>query len=390
MTQWRSQFPGPGALSGNVTEYGSLGASSAGTATEAANQIKLYIAYTLSNLRIKVTTNTGTNQVGLRDDGSGSISQLISVTATGWLEDVTGSDTPAANSLVCVAFSSTAHGNALTVKNGLLTYEHSSSNAPLLIAGHNVSSFSTSMFFSVGTRSSTEDETRLNLFRPSVCTNLRTYLTTAGASGLTVSVGINGASSSNVTVSPTATGAFEDTTGSESYSANDDYNIRAIRTSNSWLINVLQAQLDTQTGLIAEVTAGDTATTRLYAAFYGVADAALTADDNYTARMGSITAANLQCYCTAAGTGTRDVTLRVASANSTNLTCSITGTGYFEDVSGSDSVGDTDHLGWSLASTGTAITIVRVAVEAPWVTDVVPPARPVNNLMQAVNRAGSF
>ena len=356
--------------------------------TEALKQVKTYTAYTFSALRANVSAINGTATVALRDDGVTSANQSLSVTTTGWQEDVTGTETPAADSLCnYTVIGGGSHANTITVKYLLITYEHASTNAPIVglnLAGafSNISQFAP---LCPGFLTGTEPDTRTELFRPLAVSSLRIYLSDSGASGQTVAIGKNGVSSTNVSITPTSSGAWEDITGSESFASGDDGNFRYIITANGLTTQNCQVQLDTETGIVGEGLTGSasSATTREYEGFGGDLENSSSADDNHTLRIGAVTVANLQCKCSTAGSGTRDVTVRVASANSTNLTISITGTGYFEDVSGSDSVGDTDHLGWSLASTGTAVEIRKVALEVPWVATAAafePRGRPYGNV----------
>ena len=386
VAKWRLQAGQSTASAGqNESRYIPFFTAWGTSTTEAQVQRKFYTAYTVSALRANVTAIAGTGTVAFRDDGVSSSNQSLSVTTTGWQEDVTGTDTTAADSLCnWVIIGGGSHGNSISVNYVLMTYEHASINSPL-VGGSDTATQSTDLFYAVtnGDGDGAEAAAKTRLFRSVAASSLRAYLTTASASGLTVAIGKNGVSSTNVSVTPSSTGAIEDTTGTESFASGDDANLRAIRTANSWVIAALQAQLDTEAGIMgAHSETGYGATTREYEHFGGIASNSTTADDNRTVRSGAITVANWQCYLSTNGSGTRDATVRVVSTDSTNLTISLTATGHYEDVTGSESVGDTDHLGWSLAA-GTTIVIRQVALEAPWVATAAafePRGRPYGNV----------
>src|SRR3990172_6966537 len=133
MTQWRWGARCNVALIQGATSYLFFIESNYGGASETLVQTKFYVAYTISALRILVTANGGTSTVAFRDDGVTSSNQVLSITTTGWLEDVTGTDTPAANSLCnIIAKTGGSHGNNMTLAGGMLTYEHASTMAPLM------------------------------------------------------------------------------------------------------------------------------------------------------------------------------------------------------------------------------------------------------------------
>lgn len=371
MTQWRLGCAGSLDVTQGTTMYGSIlpGAVIARTTeTSAGVQAKFYIAYTCTDLRAKVTQNTGTSTLTLRDDAADT-TVAVSLSATGWAEDLTDSATPASGSLVDVSLVQTSnmHDDLCFVSVVMLTIEHASSKTPLW-GGRHPGTFSLNTFAPLAGQSTAASATRANveteMQRAVAFSSIRVNAT--GITGTwTVAPMKNGTASSNVAVTVTASGAAEDVTGSESFAVGDkacfSFNEDVGGTYSEGLVQI-NGDSDTQ---LVNTPNTPLITTRAYSPFNGTGWTT-TAEDQFLSRIGSVTAANFQTVCVTAGSGTRDAGLRVASTNSTNLTVSITATGYFEDLTGSDTVADGDSLQATAVSTGGSIELTHASVEIPW------------------------
>lgn len=335
--------------------------------TETEVQCKFYTAFTCTDLRVEFTVLIDTNAtVTLRDDEADT-TVSVAVTATGWTEDLTDSATVAANSLMCYEIASDGmHGDDITIEDVLLTIEHASITAPIWGSGIEQVGTSTSYRQFISTTSFvTESDSRITFQRATALSNLR--INTVSILDEPVDYDVapfkNGTISSNVIVNILGTGVVEDTTGSESYTSGNTGDMGKVQTTGRISLDVTQIDADTAESWMQTRSGG--ATTRAYIPF-SVSATSTSTNDNYPMRIGSVSAGSLATEIQTAGTGTRDVTLRVGTTNSTNLTINVTGTGYFEDTTGSESVADDDSMTITHASTGGSHTFRYAAVECPW------------------------
>lgn len=352
-----------------ATLYGSyLGGRT--NATESQTQHKLYVAYTISDIRAFLIEETGGTavQYSFRDDGvtSSNLTVTLSVDST-WYEDTTGSDTPAADSLCNAIFVHTGggHGDTFTVGTIMATYEHASTMAPLFAGLMQDFAVQYTALATAGVQqdAATETSARTKIYRALTLSNFFVNVYTFSSGSVDFAVRKSGANSTNLALTASAAGQVEDTTGSESYVSGDTsgFTMSAGSGTNGGLVHV---QGDTAEAIwgAADFT---NITTRAYSDCFGEF-VSTTANDNFLARIGTVSAGNLRTYVETAGSGTRDVTLRINTTNSTNLTISVTATGEAEDVTGSDSVADGDSVVLTAASTGTAIHTGITHVELPW------------------------
>lgn len=369
MPQWRAQSSPIAIAASGASEYYSIWGDR-DSATEADTQMKAYTGFTFSDLRVQCTNlNGGNSSSTFRDDGVSSTNIVISISSAAWFEDVTGSDAVAADSLVNILLEELngMHDNTVTVRDSLITFEHASTNAIMLGGSHVQISATQYMALANSDDDLTEANVKLRIKRATSLSNLRLQVSSVTGTW-TINIRNNGVSSTNLTIgSITASGGNEDVTGSEAFSAEDDANFNIIEDFSGILSEPLwQIDIDTSdswwgAGLQNNIT------TRVYKPF-SMKGGNNTADDNYTAHIGSVTAGNLQTFVTTGGSGTRDMKLRVASTDSTNLNISITGTGLFEDTTGSEAVADTENVTASMASTSAVVRVSRIAVELPFST----------------------
>ena len=373
MTEWR--FWADRSVSvddGNLTYLPLVGGDNNpnSSATEAETQLKSYVAYTFSDLRVRLSTHSGPGVTfALRDDGSSSSTLTVSLTGTTWIDDLTGSDTVVANSLMNWIADQSAgmHGDTFTVDDSAVTYAHASTKAPIFafIHGNSLPADRWGVFGTSGTWRTNEIEARTHFYRAQALSNLHVYVSAVSSITADIAISKNGTKSTTVVVAITGTGEFEDATGSESYTDSDDGSFYFDIASGSATLQVTQVQADSDESIAGYGNSTGSPTTRQ---FYSPSGESIgtTAKDEYDMYIGSVTAANLQCYISSAGSGTRDVTLRIGATDSTTVTINITGTGHFEDITGTETLVDADSLTFSMASTGTGASGRFIAVEVPW------------------------
>lgn len=365
MTQWRAQGQPDITRTDGADGFFNIFGKDFDSNTESETQLKAYTNFTFSDLRINVVTLVDTTYtVDFRDDGVSSSNVSINPTSVAWIEDIVGSETVAADSLVNIKLEGGGmHGDDCTVDDVLITFEHASTDAPMQGAGNGTQT-SLDNFYSInntGDGGTIEAGAQLRFKRSQTVSNLRIVDNVGGTA--TFAVRVNGVTSTNLTVSLSGAQAYEDITGSDAFAADDDG--AYIVDFGSGSVRPVTYQLDIATAEMWWGTDGHSATTREYKPFTGKAGNT-TADDNWFARIGSSTAANLQTFVDNAGSGTRDVTLRIGSTDSTNLTILVTSTGLFEDVTGSEAIADGDNVVTSVASTGLAVQLRRIAIELPF------------------------
>ena len=329
--------------------------------------IKIYNAYICTDLRVHMTQlDGGTGGVILLRDDGGDTTVAVTVTSTGWFEDLTDSATPAANSKINYEYDGAGmHDDQDLGDEVLMTIDHAS-DLPFMGGGGGATQSNNwftplplnTLNFDIG--SSTN---KVQFPRSTILSNL--FVVASSVSGTwDVGIGKNTAQPDSVEVRFTSSGELEDLTGSETYSDTDDASFRALQ-AVAGSINVSMWKVDADT---AETFLGtqpwSDVTTRVYNYFDSQPEIT-SPDDNFFARLGSITGQNLSTHITAAGSGTRDVSLRVGSTNSTNVSISVTATGLAKDLTGSESIADDDSVMITIFSSGTGTSGGWAACEIP-------------------------
>lgn len=371
MTQWRL-FSNHGEIVSNggneyLPVFGAPGVVVRQSSTEADTQIKAYTAYTFSDMRVECQIGGSVATMRFNADGTAISALDVSLSGSAWFETI-ASGSVAADSLINYELDSSAqmHGDFAWITQTLVTYEHASTDSPLL-GGCSSGSESADTYADFGTQSgftTTEVERERRFQRPQALNNLRVNCTVASTLTSTFALRKDGVTSSTVTMSVSGTGIVEDAAGSESYASGEDGAFIWDFSAGSGTLWVWQVQMDTPETFLSSAFSA-TLSTRKYLPFSG-ANAPLTADDDYNWRGGASTAGSLSTYISDAGSGTRDVTFRFGSTNSTALTISVTTTGYSEDIIGSESVAEEDSVQITAASTGSSIDIEMASIELPW------------------------
>lgn len=372
MTQWRL-FSNGGQLiqhggEGFLPIFGETTSGSSGnqSATESDVQTKAYLDYTFSDLRVNASLAGPSSTFSMRDDGANLTDLNISITGTGWFETI-ASAAVAADSLVNFYIDATLgmHNDVTEVHRAAVTYEHASTDAPLL-GGANDATKSSDSFAHFGTSSffvGNETNFKIRFKRSQILSNLRINCVTADTLTSVFALRKDGVTSTSVTMSVNGTGIVEDVIGSESYSDGDDGNFIWDFSAGSGIISVWQTQMNTPETFLTCIPSN--IFSRVDQAFGGDSASSGVLDD-FPWRGGSSTTAFLQCRIVDAGGGTRDLVVRVGSTNSTNLKISFTTTGFLEDATGTEAVGDTDSIKLSMISDGGVGEIGTASIELPW------------------------
>ncbi len=346
MPQWRFQSsPEAATINGGDVFCPVFGRSN--STTEADVELRIYTAYTLTDLRVEMVgvTPAVNFTVSVRDDGVTSTNLTITSSGAGWFEDLTGSDTPAANSDIAIECLNTGmHGDSMTFETLMLTYEHASINQHVVAGGENTS-FSATQFMGFPNHDFRVNETdqEVRFQRAQTASNFR--ITATGVSGTwTLDVRQNGASSGNLSITITGNGTVEDLVGTEVFAAGDDGNFR-LNEDVAGAIDPRMLQVDFDT---AENFWGTSSTffstIREYISWSGPSqDFGGTPNDNYLARIGPQIAQHIQTIITFSS-GTSTLSLRVNTTNSTNVAVTITSFGFFEDNTGFEAIADGDSV----------------------------------------------
>lgn len=250
-----------GALTGNKTYYQALdGGFLYNVGVEAIYQTRIRDTCTLSHLYVNVTANTvsATSTIRTRKNGAnGGQSVSIGSDATGLFEDTSNTDSLADGDLACYQVVAGADGG------GSITLAFISTLlAPSSTAGINSSAFGSSYAASTtyyrpisgvaGTTLTTESMVRYTNHLATVLSHLRAYVTTNSCtSTTTVYVRKNGADGAqNLSIGASATGAFEDTSNTDTIGDGDETNYR-IATGATGSIYMYTVQTKSSVGMIS-------------------------------------------------------------------------------------------------------------------------------------------
>jgi hypothetical protein len=347
--------------------------------TSAKKQFTDYSGQTFEDLYSYMSVHTGgfTRTVSLNDDGTDSTNLTLGHTGTGVVEDTTGTETPAANSLIDVECTGGMHNDNGT--NAFAAVSFQAGGGGLVGSGASLQSTSDRYhpLFGEDANDTTVANVQTRMQRATVFSNLRAYMDTTGASTVDVSH-YDGVASTNLTVSfsSSADGEAADTTGTESNSAGDDCSFFADHVSGSDQ-GMSIVQMDTD---VEELPRGGTgnitwSTTTSYSRWnihsFGVTDTAGLV--KAAARIGSEDIGNLSLYVSAFTSATAaKLSARVNTTESTNVTVSVTGTGVVEDTTGTEAIVDADDVSFiRSASAVSGVTSRSAFIEMATAVDVV-------------------
>ena len=211
-----------------------VGASNAQTTAEVNTQLKINTAGTLRNLFLRVSANlrnTATTFSSRVATAPGNQTVSVGALATGVFEDTVNTDTITSGQLVATEVVTSTGTENLTMAT--CGYEFETTNSKFYSGGHKTASLTanTTNWFSIGAylgtlETSTEANTSTEAQMSFNVTNLWCYIsvnTVTAASTLTLRKN-QGAGSNSVSITASTTGAFEDTTNTDSFVATDEIN----------------------------------------------------------------------------------------------------------------------------------------------------------------------
>ena len=356
------------AAASDITYYLTLNGNGLSLpSTEAPVQALIRQAYTGKNLFVYCVTRTGTYTatVALRESGVTS-ALTVSVTATGIFEDTVNTEALDDGDLVnyIVTTSGVGHSEEFTITTISCVLSHASADWPVLIAGLNSAGATATAHYPIsgGVGTSTTEAWRQRTARASATlSNLSVYCSDSSA---TVTTRVNAAPGGQ-TVSPNATGLFEDTVGTDTVAAGDEINyaLTAGTSQRITVAQVLSSSMARQAIAVYGTSAAFGVTT------YFSPDGSTTTTTEAIAGVTQRTTNVLKngfCYVSAY---TLDVAatvdLRINAASSA-VTMAPNATGVFEDTTNSVTLVATDEANYRLLTTAAssgALTVQLISVE---------------------------
>lgn len=226
----------------SVTRYVGLTGDPNNNATEANVKYQFSNAGTLANLFVNVSTNTRTTDTTFKsriNGADGAQSVVFGSGVTGILEDTTHSDAIVDGDIVNNAWVTGSGGNNLAHQN--IKYEFTTTNSSFnmgFVSQVGIQIGTGTSYMSVGFNSNsfggagnTEAHVKTEANFIFTASRLWVYVTQLTTSA-TIDLRVN-AASSVVTVSPSGTGEFEDTTHTVALVASDEIDIRIVSVSNT-------------------------------------------------------------------------------------------------------------------------------------------------------------
>ena len=367
--------------------------------TEAIMQVLARDSYTLSNLYVYVPSNTrdATTVIksrkqtppGAAADGNQSVSILA--TATGGFEDTLNTDSLVDSDLFCglVEITSGAGTIKLSIFSYILVTVSNTTPILLLNSSWGQAKVLTRWYPIIGRAvegTATEANTYYTFRSASTLSNLRCYVSSNGVTATsTLRTRINeGNGSQAISIGSTLTGAFEDTTHSDSISVgqNVNYQLATGATGTSIIIDAIQVKSTSdgrQTGIASPAATTLAFDLTRYATIEGNSQAfnATEANVQATART-AFTAANMYVnISTNSLNGATSFNLRKDTGNSTLMvSVGATATGQFEDLAHTDSYVAASLINWMVDTTASSsgtivINCIGFELQQPLVAPVV-------------------
>ncbi len=380
-----SKNPGFGQGSA-VTRYASpLGRIGSTIGTELLQNLAVYESYTLKNAFVRIIANTLNNTTVVRsrvNGANGNQSISIPTTQTGVFEDAVNSDALSNEDLFCFSIDTTAAG-AGTVTWTIFSFilETAANTTPILsshgewtvVADSNITRFAPIIGNLDGTDVTTFTEAKAEYkFRvASTLSKLRVYFRTNGFAGNVVcTIRINNGNG-NLTISSSASGAFEDVGNTDAISAGDDVNIQYLlpnEPSDDMKIARVQVTSDSlgmQIAATNHLGATQPDSTTSYIPLCGVSGITNTVEAQMRVKARAVfTLANMYVNAnTNTLNGAAVYRLRINGGNGNlAITVNAAQTGQFEDLVNSDDIIATDLLNWSCVTAGSSGVIEMNAV----------------------------
>jgi len=393
------------SIAAGVTSYTPWGGMPGVNSTESQTQQTLRTAGTVANLSVNITANSLSSTLTVRfrkNTANGNLVVSISAASTGYLEDLSNTDTIAAADLVNYSSVAAAGSGTATVRSTITTFLSTTNYVSRFItsrpAGNrNFSTASVDRFLYIHSAVETGGTTEANIQQKILMTGtLKNLNVNVPANARTTTTEVrsrkNGADGALVvSVTSTATGQFEDTSNSDSLVSGDLINwvVRTGTGTGNFSLGVIAADFQDSSTQKSHYFTGDgfalsTSDTE-YWAIGGLVSGDGTEANNQTRSRGTPTISNLAVHISANTiTATSTLRFRKNTANG-NQVVSIgsLATGYFEDSSNTDVLADADLIDLQMitGSTGTTITpdVASVLVTFPVAGGPTFPAAILNN-----------
>lgn len=358
--------------------------------TENQAKIPRRIAGTVSLLTCTIKSNSAGNTANYRtrvNNANGNCLVAVSVGSTGIFQDATNSDTLASGDTFDINLNEAAAGGSTfsTVTNVSYLFSASSDSAIKYInAGEGtISHNNNTTYWSItggqndSQAGTTESNAQTKMQTGGTLKNLYTYIPSNSRTVTdTIRTRINGANGNcSVSITSGATGAFEDTSNTDTVASGDTINYAYVwgANGNFTSVNFIACDFsttDSSSMLISQFTGALTVNANL-TRYYGVmgdgGDSYSTESDVKTYALVASTLSKLAINVTAnTVSATSTCRLRVNGANG-NSAASITAstTGYYIDNSNSDTVAAGDSINYSVTTgaTGTSMSFRYIAMK---------------------------
>lgn len=319
------------------------GSATIPTATEARSNLKVRASFTAKKAYVNVVTNTrgsATTVKTRKNTADGTISVSCTASTTGEFSDTTHTDSPAATDVYNWEVSTAgASGN---FKAGVisLVLEDAVGN-PHIVASSSALTTNPNLgnVLPYGglilTASGTEAQTQYKIRTSTVLSNMYVFVSTATSFSSSCQLRKNAANGSETVTPGTSTGAFEDTTHTDSISATDKVNIANNGNTTNAPCIVVASFLSTST---AQQLGGGTAATSYTADEYlplSGPNVSTTESDTQGHMNLPMKAQNLMVNCITNGRASSATIVGLRDAGATSAvqaSCTASTTGVFEDT----------------------------------------------------------
>lgn len=364
------------SVGANLTRYACIANSALiFNATEANKQITYRQGGVLSNLYVRVITNSVTASTTVRtrvNGANGSQSVSIGSSATGEFEDTTNTDTVAAGDKINASMVTGATGTSIELALISVIFDATSNTVSIHATneGNVLDVDSTTYFIALsgnGSKITTSPEanTQMNFASGGTLQKLFAYVSANARTTNTVFKSrINGADGNmSVTYGSGITGILEDTSNTDTVTAGDLLNLKATTStgaSQALTYQVLKVEFTTTDGSFVmgaargNISFGNN-TYYIPIGFHPQAQGTSggTESTQSTDANVAFTASNLWYYVSSTAGGNATLTLR-KNQGATSLSVLSATTGEFEDATNTVSLLATDEINYRMVSTNSA------------------------------------
>ncbi len=371
------------SINASLSRYWALDSAFLTNATETTAAIIYRSTGTLSNLYCYIVSNANTGNStakSRKDSANGNQSITIGSGVTGNLTDAVNTDTIAAGSKYACQFTASASGGALKPATAGSTLAASSDSVTRISTGGGTDTSVNTTYYLVcigggGVANTTEANVQFKNKNTATLQNLAVNITANTASVATATSRKN-TTAGNMTISigSGVTGTLEDTSNTDSLTSGDLINFAfqsTVTTTITWGYIACDYLSTGSNSLMVSGASGGliaNANTTSYFLPCGQNTMSATESDAQNQAQLAFTASNLEGYISAnTVTATSTFRLRKNTADGNmNFTVASSTTGYFEDVTNTDSIAANDIFNYSLVTgaTGTSLRNIFVGITA--------------------------